>query len=143
VPESEIALVRVGQDIEVRVTALPDKIFKARITAIGAASDTSTRRIVVRSEIPNPDRLLRSDMFATFKITVGGGEPAPVVPIEAIIRDGAEASVWVMREPLMFQRRKVKLGMERDGRVQVLDGITPGEPVLGRGAVFVDNESRS
>jgi hypothetical protein len=33
--------------------------------------------------------------------------------------------------------------MERDGRVQVLDGITPGEPVLGRGAVFVDNESRS
>ena len=143
VPESEIALVRVGQDIEVRVTALPDRVFKARITAIGASSDTNTRRIVVRSEIPNPDRLLRSDMFATFKITVGGGEPTPTVPVESVIRDGAEASVWVMREPMVFARRKVKLGLERDGRVQVLDGIAPGEPVLGRGAVYVDNESHS
>ena len=54
VPEMDIALVRVGQEIEVKVTALPDRVFKARIIAIGAASDASTRRVVVRSEIPNP-----------------------------------------------------------------------------------------
>lgn len=143
VPETEIANVRVGQEIEVRVTALPDRTFKARISAIGAASDTTTRRIVVRSEIPNPDRLLRADMFANFKITVGGSEPAPVVPVEAVIRDGNEAAVWVVREPMLFSRRKVRLGMERDGRVQVLDGLAAGEHVVGRGAVFVDNESRS
>jgi len=143
VPETEIANVRVGQEIEVRVTALPDRVFKARISAIGAASDTATRRIVVRSEIPNPDRLLRSDMFANFKITVGGGDPSPVVPVEAVIRDGNEAAVWVVREPMLFNRRKVKLGMEREGRVQVLDGLAAGEQVVGRGAVFVDNESRS
>lgn len=142
VPETEIANVRVGQDIEIRVTALPDRVFKARISAIGSASDTATRRIVVRSEIPNPDRLLRSDMFANFKITVGGGEPSPVVPLEAVIRDGNEAAVWIVREPMLFHRRKVKLGMERDGRVQVLEGLAAGEQVVGRGAVFVDNESR-
>jgi len=39
--------------------------------------------------------------------------------------------------------RKVKLGLEREGRVQVLEGIDPGENVVGRGAVFIDNESRS
>src|SRR3954454_7412379 len=143
VPETEIAHVRVGQEIEVRVTALPDRVFKARISAIGAASDTATRRIVVRSEIPNPDRLLRSDMFANFKITVAGGESTPVVPVDAVIRDGNEAAVWVVREPMLFHRRKVKLGMEREGRVQVLDGLAAGEQVVGRGAVFVDNESRS
>jgi len=143
VPETEIANVRVGQEIEVRVTALPERVFKARISAIGAASDTATRRIVVRSEIPNPDGLLRSDMFANFKITVGGGEPSAVVPVEAVIRDGNEAAVWVVGEPMLFRRRKVKLGMEREGRVQVLDGLAAGEQVVGRGAVFVDNESRS
>jgi cobalt-zinc-cadmium efflux system membrane fusion protein len=143
VPETEIANVRVGQEIEVRVTALPDRVFRARISAIGAASDTATRRIVVRSEIPNPDRLLRSDMFANFKITVAGGESTPVVPVDAVIRDGNEAAVWVVREPMLFHRRKVKLGMEREGRVQVLDGLAAGEQVVGRGAVFVDNESRS
>ena len=143
VPENDIAHVRVGQEIEVRVTALPDRMFKARISAIGAASDTATRRVVVRSEIPNPDRVLKSDMFASFKITVGGGEPAPVVPVEAVIRDGDQAAVWVVREPMLFHRRKVKTGLERDGRVQVLEGIDVGEQVVGRGAVFVDNESRS
>ena len=143
VPESEIANVRVGQEIEVKVTAIPDRVFKARISAIGAASDAATRRIVVRSEIPNPDRLLRSEMFASFKITIGSSAALPVVPVEAIVRDGEQASVWVEREPQVFRRRKVTRGLESNGRVQVLDGIAAGEQVVGRGAIFVDNESRS
>jgi cobalt-zinc-cadmium efflux system membrane fusion protein len=143
VPENDIASVQVGQEIEVRVTALPDKVYKARIAAIGAASDSATRRVVVRSELPNPDRRLKSEMFASFKITVGGGEPLPVVPVEAVVRDGETAVVWVEREPLLFSRRKIKVGLERDGRVQVLEGIKAGEQVVGRGAVFVDNESRT
>jgi cobalt-zinc-cadmium efflux system membrane fusion protein len=143
VPENDIVHVRVGQEIEVKVTALPDRVFKARISAIGAASDSATRRVVVRSELPNPDRALRSEMFASFKITVGGGEPCPVVPLEAVIRDGEQAVVWIEREPMLFHRRKVKIGLERDGRVQVLEGLKAGEQVVGRGAIFVDNESRS
>jgi len=143
VPENDIAHVRVGQEIEIRVTAVPDRVFKARISAIGAASDTTTRRVVVRSEIPNPDRALKSDMFASFRITIGGGDPSPVVPVEAVIRDGDQAAVWIVREPTLFHRRKVKVGLERDGRVQILEGVGAGEQVVGRGAVFVDNESRS
>jgi cobalt-zinc-cadmium efflux system membrane fusion protein len=143
VPENDIASVQVGQEIEVRVTALPDKVYKARIAAIGAASDSATRRVVVRSELPNPDRALKSEMFASFKITVGGGDPLPVVPVEAVIRDGENSVVWIEREPRLFSRRKVKVGLEREGRVQVLEGVTAGEQVVGRGAVFVDNESRT
>jgi len=143
VPENDIAYVKVGQEIEVKVTAVPDRVFKARITAIGASSDAATRRVVVRSEIPNPDRALKSEMFASFRITIGGGEPSPVVPVEAVIRDGEQAILWVEREPMVFQRRKVKLGLEREGRVQILEGLDAGELVVGRGAVFVDNESRS
>jgi cobalt-zinc-cadmium efflux system membrane fusion protein len=71
VPEFDSPLVRVGQEIEVRVTALPGRIFKARITAIGASSDAATRRVMVRLEIPNPDRALKSEMFASFKISIG------------------------------------------------------------------------
>jgi cobalt-zinc-cadmium efflux system membrane fusion protein len=143
VPENDIASVQVGQEIEVRVNALPDKVYKARIVAIGAASDSATRRVMVRSELPNPDRRLKSEMFASFKITVSGGEPLPVVPVEAVVRDGETSVVWVEREPLLFSRRKIKLGLERDGRVQVLEGVKAGEQVVGRGAVFVDNESRT
>lgn len=143
VPESDIMHVRVGQEIEVRIGALPDRVFKARINTIGAASDAATRRVTVRSEIPNPDRVLRSEMFASFKITTGAGMPLPVVPSEAVIRDGDQAIVWVASEPTLFRRRAVKIGLERAGRVQIIEGITPGEQVVGKGAVFVDNEARS
>jgi membrane fusion protein, heavy metal efflux system len=142
VPENDIPLVRVGQEIEVRVAAVPARVFKARVIAIGAASDSATRRVSVRSEIPNPDGALKSEMFATFKIATGDGELAPGVPTEAVIWEGSVATVWVEREPMLFQRRKVKLGLEQDGLLQVREGLKSGELVVGRGAIFVDNEWR-
>jgi cobalt-zinc-cadmium efflux system membrane fusion protein len=142
VPENDISIVRVGQEIEVKVTALPERAFKARIIAIGSASDAATRRVVVRSEIPNPDRALKSEMFASFKIAISEGGASPAVPTEAVIREGELATVWIQREPLLFQRRKVKIGLEQDGRLQILDGLAEGELVIGRGAIFVDNEWR-
>src|SRR5207244_6411447 len=108
VPEIDIPLVRVGQELEVRVTALPDRMFKARVTAIGAASDASTRRVVVRSEIPNPDGALRAEMFATFKIVTGEGQSALAVPTDAVIWEGEQSVVWVARDAQQFERRMVK-----------------------------------
>jgi cobalt-zinc-cadmium efflux system membrane fusion protein len=142
VPEADIPFVRAGQDVEVKVTALPSKTFKARIIAVGASSDQVTRRVVVRSEIPNPDRVLKAEMFATFKISVGDPETAATVPSEAVIREGEQASVWVQQEPMVFRRREVKLGSEQERLVQVRAGLRPGEFVIGRGAIFVDNEWR-
>jgi cobalt-zinc-cadmium efflux system membrane fusion protein len=142
VPANDIPLVRVGQEIEVRVAAVPDRVFKARVIAIGASSDSATRRVSVRSEIPNPDVALKSEMFATFKIATGDGESSPGVPTEAVIWEGDVAIVWVETQPMLFQRRKVKVGLEQDGRLQVREGLKPGELVVGRGAIFVDNEWR-
>jgi cobalt-zinc-cadmium efflux system membrane fusion protein len=142
VPEADIPYVHVGQQLEVKVTALPTKTFTARVIAIGASSDQATRRVIVRSEIPNPDRVLKAEMFATFKIWTGDPEVAPAVPAEAVIREGPVAAVWVRQTPSVFQRRNVTLGSEQDGNVQVRDGVSPGEFVVSRGAIFVDNESR-
>jgi cobalt-zinc-cadmium efflux system membrane fusion protein len=142
VPEVDSPLVRVGQEIEVRVGALPDRVFNARILAIGAASDASTRRVAVRSELPNPDGALKSEMFASFKIATSNAEPAPSIPAGAVIWEGEQAIVWIERGPMQFVRRKVTVGAEQDGRLRIIDGIDPGEYVIARGAIFVQNESQ-
>lgn len=142
VAEADIRHVRVGQEIEVNVLALPDRPMQARIDAIGAASDPATRRVMVRSEIANPDGLLRAEMFATFKINVGAAEATTAVPAAAVIRKGEETRLWVEKSPLVFQSRAVKIGAEQNGCIQIRDGIGPGETVIGRGAIFVDNEGR-
>jgi membrane fusion protein, heavy metal efflux system len=141
VPEVDIPFIRVGQELEVRVTALPDRIFNAQVIAIGAASDASTRRVVVRSEIPNPDSVLKSEMFASFKIATSAGEEAPAVPSEAVMWQGEQALAWVEREPMVFQRRKIQVGIEQDGRRQIRDGLKSGERVVSRGVIFVQNEA--
>jgi membrane fusion protein, heavy metal efflux system len=142
VPEVDIPMVRVGQPIEVKVTALPDRLFHSRITAIGASSDASTRRVIVRSEVPNPDGALKSEMFASFKIMTGADESSPAVPVQAVIREGDHAVVWVEEEPMLFRRRRVTIGVEQEGRMQIREGLKAGELVAGRGAIFVDNEWR-
>lgn len=140
VPEIDIPLVQIGQKVEVKVTALPGRVFAARIIAIGAASDVATHRVVVRSEIPNPDRALKAEMFASFRIMTGRAETSPSVPSDAVIREGALAVIWVERQPMVFERRPVKIGMEQAGRIQIAEGVTVGERVVARGAIFVDNE---
>src|SRR5215475_4496240 len=140
VPEIDIPHVSVGQELEVKVTALPDRTVYAQVVAIGAASDASTRRVVVRSELPNPGHVLKSEMFASFKIATSAGEEAPAIPSEAVIWEGEQAVVWIEREPMVLQRRKVKVGMEQDGRMQIRDGLNSGDLVVSRGAIFVQNE---
>ncbi len=140
--EQDIAQVRIGQEIEARVSAVPDRIFKARINAINSASDLTTRRVVVRSEIENADGLLKAEMFAMFKISIDDGSKSPAVPTDAVIREGDVATVWVETEPRLFKRRVVDIGIQQDGLTQIRSGLESGELVVARGAIFVDNEWR-
>ena len=140
--EQDIAQVRIGQEIEARVSAVPDRVFKASINAINSASDLTTRRVVVRSEIENADGLLKAEMFAMFKISIDDGSPSPAVPTDAVIREGDVATVWVETEPRLFKRRVVDIGIQQDGLTQIRSGLDFGELVVARGAIFVDNEWR-
>jgi cobalt-zinc-cadmium efflux system membrane fusion protein len=81
-------------------------------------------------------------MFVSFKIAIGDEEFTPAVLVQAVIREGDHAVVWVEAEPMLFRRRPVTLGIEQEGRMQIREGLKTGELVAGRGAIFVDNEWR-
>ena len=131
VAEIDSPLVRIGQAIQVRVNALPNRVFDARIIAIGAASDAATRRVMVRSEVPNPDRVLKSEMFATFKIAIGDGEPAPSVPVDAVIREGDDAFVWVEVSRCTLNAAEIEVGgLEQNGRLQVVSSLAATRSVV-------------
>jgi cobalt-zinc-cadmium efflux system membrane fusion protein len=140
--EQDIAQVRIGQEIEARVSAVPNRVFKARINAINSASDLTTRRVIVRAEIENTDGLLKAEMFAMFRISTEEASTAPAVPTDAVIREGDIATVWVETEPMLFKRRVVDIGTQQDGLTQIRKGLDAGASVVARGAIFVDNEWR-
>lgn len=142
VRELDAPMIRVGQDVMVTVNALPDKSFRARITQVGSSLDPTTRRLQVRAEIEDPDHLLRPEMFATFRISVGAETQHVGVPVGAVIHRGAEASVWVALEGHRFALRNIRLGTRAGDLVEVTEGLAPGERVVTGGALFVDRAAR-
>lgn len=142
VRELDAPLMRVGQEVTVTVAALPDRTFRARITNVGASLDATTRRLAVRAEVDDPDHLLRPEMFATFRIAVGGETRQVGVPIGAVIHRGAEASVWVALPDHRFALRRIRLGIRAGDQVEVTDGLAAGERIVTGGALFVDRAAR-
>jgi cobalt-zinc-cadmium efflux system membrane fusion protein len=142
VVENDAPLLRVGQEVKVRVGAWPDRTFDGAITVLGAQIDPATRRIWVRSEIRDPEGLLRPGMFANFTIRMAPPFQAAAVPAAAIVREGdGSMSVWVTADRRHFEKRTVRIGLQQNGMVQILDGLRPGELVVGEGAVFVSNKA--
>jgi cobalt-zinc-cadmium efflux system membrane fusion protein len=143
VPETDAPFIERGQEVEVRVLALPGQIFKAKLTAIGAQVDPVTRRVPVRATLTNPDGKLKPQMFASFSIiTSSGDSQAPAVPEEAIVREGDQARVWVVAQNNTLALRSIRTGRSNDGMVEVLDGLKAGERVVTRGSLFIDRAAR-
>jgi cobalt-zinc-cadmium efflux system membrane fusion protein len=97
VREADAPLMHRGAQVEVRVLALPERVFKATITYVAPSIDPNTHRLAVRAEVSNPDELLKPEMFATFTILTGREATAPGVPEQAVVYEGEHARVWVAR----------------------------------------------
>jgi membrane fusion protein, heavy metal efflux system len=139
--ETDAPAYKLGQEVEVRVPAHPDKVFKGHVTTLGAMIDPSSHRQLVRSEIGDPEHLLRSGMFASFVIRVGEPVRSLAVPAEGVVREGdGTMTVWVTTDSRRFLKRTVKIGLQQDGWTQILEGLSPGETVVTDGAIFLSNK---
>jgi len=138
--ESDIPNFRLGQEVRVKVTAHPQRVFEGKISTIGATVDAGTHRVIVRSEIEDPEHRLLPGMYANFVIRTGDPVRAVAVPLEGVVREGdGTMSVWVTTNQHQFVKRTVEIGMQRDGYDQILKGVEPGELIATEGAVFLSN----
>jgi cobalt-zinc-cadmium efflux system membrane fusion protein len=140
VAESDVPAFHVGQDVKVSLLAYPGKTFEGRISTMDSMVDPNSRRLLTRSEIADPNHELRSGMFATFAIRTGDPLRSLAVPLDGVVREGdGTMTVWVSSDRRRFTQRIVKIGMQKDGFRQILEGLQPGELVASEGAVFLSN----
>lgn len=134
VPETMLSAIRAGQPIEARSAAYPEQPFRGTIHTIDPVVDPNTRAVTVRARLPNPDRLLRPGMMLTVGI-----ETAPrmalSVPELAVIGEGDSRFVYVVGEDGKARRTNVRTGIRADGRIEILEGLRPGEKVVTEGVV--------
>jgi membrane fusion protein, heavy metal efflux system len=139
--ETDAPAYKLGQEVEVSVPAYPGKVFKGHVTNLGSTIDPNSHRQLVRSEIEDPEHLLRSGMFASFKIHVGTPVHSLAVPAAGVVREGdGTMSVWVTSDNRRFTKRTVTLGIQENGWNQIVDGLKGDDTVVTDGAVFLSNK---
>lgn len=143
VRESDAGLMKVGQAVEVRVLAYPQRVFKAQVTYVAAVLDPVTHRLPVRAAIDNHDGALKPEMFASFRILTGDASESPAVPEAAVIYEGDAAHVWVVTADGLLTFRSIRAGRNNDGLVEVVDGLKAGERVITKGGLFIDQAAVS
>jgi cobalt-zinc-cadmium efflux system membrane fusion protein len=138
VRESEAADVKVGQEIEFTVLALPGRTFKSNIDYVSAAIDPSSRRLLVRASMDNKENLFKPEMFANVTIYSGADHMSVGVPKQALIYEGDRVRLWVARDDKSLELRQVQTGLINGNLVEIRSDLKPGEKVITRGSLFID-----
>jgi membrane fusion protein (multidrug efflux system) len=107
------------------------------VSTIDAVIDPNTRAATVRARLPNPDRRLKPGMLLTVGI-----ETAPrlslSVPELAVVGEGDQRFVYTI-ENGQAKRVPVRVGMRSDGRVEIVEGLQPGQRVVTEGVVKISD----
>lgn len=139
--EYELPFVRLDQVATMTLSYLPGRTFEGRITFIYPTLSEATRTVKVRLEFPNPDFILKPEMYAQVEIRSDLGERLSI-PESAVISTGTREIAFVDRGEGYFEPRELKLGIRLADRFEVLAGVTAGERVLTSGNFLVDSEAK-
>ncbi len=140
VDETRIPLVASGRPAKVYVAAWPDRAFDAKVTFVGDAVNPKTRRVTVRCQVPNPEGLLKPEMYARVALGESAPRPMVVVPEAAIQEMAGKPYVFVVREKGRFEKREVALGASSEGLVEVRSGVAAGEKIATQGSFLLKSQ---
>jgi RND family efflux transporter MFP subunit len=140
VTEANIPAVRIGTSSHLDFPASGRSPFRGRIDFVYPTLTERTRTLRVRLSAPNADGALRPGLYGTASF-----ESAPyqviTVPRDAVVDTGLQQHVFVATGD-RFEPRTVALGARLGDRVEVREGLRPGEQIVASGVFLLDSESR-
>ncbi|GFM78282.1 resistance-nodulation-cell division (RND) efflux membrane fusion protein [Pseudomonas cichorii] len=155
VPEQALPKIAIDQIVRLSVAAYPDQSFEARVSAINPKVDDTTRNVLIRATLPNPESRLLPGMFANLQVVLPSAPSQIVVPESAITYTLYGNSVFVVvpkkddkgepekdakgQQQLAVERHFVETGERRAGKVIITKGLKAGEQVVSGGQLKLDN----
>jgi membrane fusion protein (multidrug efflux system) len=141
IPQTELAKFAVGQQAEIRVDAMPDQTFTATIARISPTVDARNGTFRATVYVDNADARLAPGMFGRFSIAYERHSDALVIPMEALLREDGENVVYVVRDGAAV-RRTIEIGIESNGRIEVLSGLSADDQIVVTGHGSLRDGSR-
>jgi membrane fusion protein (multidrug efflux system) len=131
--ERDSSRVSLGLPVDVRVAPFPDEVFRAEVAVIAPTIDPTTRTLRVKACMSNPDGRLRPGLFARADLGVAVRENVAMIPEEAVLQRADGAVAYRIVQGARAERRTIKVGVIRAGRVEVSEGLSIGDQVVVRG----------
>ena len=129
VPESAVPSVRLGSTVTVRVPAL-NRNFDGKVSRFADSVTPETRTMHTEVDVPNRNGSIVSGMYAEVNLTLKKKDSVIAVPVQAVTRNGEEASILIVDSHDRIQERQVQLGLEGANQVEVASGLSEGDRVV-------------
>jgi cobalt-zinc-cadmium efflux system membrane fusion protein len=139
--EPDVSKVRLGQVISITPPCCPEERVDGKVTYISDSVDPQTRTVKVRAVLPNPKRTLKAEMFVKVALDTGSSTVL-AIPQSAVHVEEGQTFVLVEKTTGSYERRRVKLGADLDGGVEVLEGITVQDRIVSTGSILLKNSAR-
>ncbi len=146
IPEKDIPFIRHSERtdgeryVEVRLNAYPNEVLRGKVTYVGDVLDVATRTMNLRIELPNPDHMLKPEMYATVRVYSTPTRDVLAVPENAIQRDRDRHFVFVQLDSHRFEARDVRLGDSNGKQVTIVEGLREGEQIVTSGGFILKSE---
>jgi membrane fusion protein, multidrug efflux system len=160
-PEQAYPRVEQGQTLTIHVASCPERSFAGEITAINPTIDPATRNFTVQGTLANLNRRLRPGMFAAVTVQLGETREVVALPASAITSNPYGDAVFVLqpatdsgrnqderphgdgsKKVFIAHRIFVKMGSTRNAKVEIQEGVTPGDMVVTAGQLKLKDNTR-
>jgi RND family efflux transporter MFP subunit len=144
VPTEALGSVRPGAPVALTVSGLDGVAITGRVARVNSTVDPATRQVKVYVSVPNGDRRLAGDLFASGRIVLGEAKGALAIPAAGVRRDADGSLVWVVTDGKAEERRvttglldetrelvEIRSGLKEgeNAVISPIEGLVPGEPV--------------
>ena len=139
IPERFVAVVTQGLRASLKMEAMPNETFTAEVFEINPVLDPASRTLRIRLRFINPDPRIKAGMFATISLITNRKTGIPIIPRISIINTYGSWIVFIADNNNIAHRREIKLGLDNEEFVEVLDGIKMGDLVITAGQNFLSD----
>ena len=136
VPETDIRFIRMGEPLDVELSAYPGETFRAKVTRIADTVDPQTRTVKVSAELSNPQGRLRPEMYGQIR-HVGAMAKLPVIPAGAVIQNEGSSMVYREISAGVFEPVTITVGDRVGDRIIVRSGLSPGDRIVTEGVLLL------
>jgi multidrug efflux pump subunit AcrA (membrane-fusion protein) len=138
--ESDLRFIKVGMPVTLTLPYWPGKTFPGKISFLNPFLDPQSRTLKARLEVPNPELLLKPEMYGDMTLSYDLGEKL-AVPTSAVMRTGQKSFVFVQTDGTQLTPAEVAIGERSGDYYEVLSGLKAGDRVVTSANFLVDSES--